>query len=264
MGWVDTWLPATKAAVSNISGTGPNGNDGAPLPILSGVDTIGILGMISPSVVSAVGAFEQGQGDLPQMTSRVTASDAGGLSDGVFDSMTEAALGVAAGTTIVKYVAGHGTVPGAYKRSESVGGPTCEPWLIDSIFSEQGLLFEVRQLMDDWQRALDAAASGVMSVSSDTTQAIDNVSLQTFWSGVQRICVSLDVLNENPPVSDYDKIAGATHAALTASANFAGKAAADIAGGIGDAAGAATAGFFNRAGAVALVVAGVAVFLYVR
>lgn len=278
MTFSDKWLTDVRTAIGGLRGWGAPDSRGVRMPCLTGLDTIGVLGQLSPSVVSAVRTFQRQVNGNDLANFVVESSEVGSdghpdtgtghqILDGITGSNAFVAWQARVGRLeITQYVAGYGYAPHAYKRSVIPGTSTFEPFYVSRlIVSDEDQLYSfVRGLMADWQRAIDASAAAIQSVSNDTAGLIGPAQLRTFWGCITSLCSSLDTLEENPPVTDSEKLKGAALDALHKTEAWAGQVAADLANEVGKAAGAVTKGFFSGAGALSLVVAGLAVWLFVR
>lgn len=274
MGWLDQWYPNVIATISQIRGVGPT-SGATPTALLSGLDTIAVLGQMSPGVIGAIRSFENQQ--HTDYSDRVFASEA--LSSGG-RPLFGPALASGTGTSVAEYVAGHGDWPTAWVRSidkvtatdpgvfginKALGIPdthietrTYEVWILND---EDQLFNYVRQMLNSWQRACDASAAALNS-NPDTAAVVASDQLVTFWTCVRTLASDLDVLQENPPVSYGDRLTQATKDALQKTEQFAGEAAAALSEEVGKAAGNVAEGFFGQAGITALLVAGIAVYLF--
>jgi hypothetical protein len=118
-----------------------------------------------------------------------------------------------------------------------------------------------RQLMAEYQRALDQVTLAIVSYS--WTLASEDI-CAAFMTAIRQQAASLDNMAENLPTELSADLKGALTAALRASedatagiANAAGKTAAWAANQVGRAAGAAADGFFDSANLLTLAAAGV-------
>ncbi len=258
MGWLDTWYPNAQAAIGGLRGLGATGSDGVAMSLLTGTDTIGVLGQLSPAVVGAIKSFEsKTAGDA--FADRVVASDQLNI-DGSIDNI--GALSDSSNSiTVEAYVAGFGDAGSAYRRSVIPGTATYEIFLASD---EEDLFSLLRGAMESWQACCDASASAIESCGVDTSALVSTQSLATFWQCVRVLAGNLDQLNSNPPTSYADRIKESAIAALHKSETFAGEAAAALSHEVGNAAGNVAHGFFDTAGMTSVIVAGIAVFLYLR
>lgn len=261
MGWRDTWYPFAIDAMRSIRGDSSVGDDGAIMPRLIASDGIAMLGQVSGAVVNACRSFDQ---QINKNLAGHGAMSSAQLDDGIF--YVDASIGDP-GPFFAwdNYIAGAGTPGAAYRRSPIMRGPTFEPWIVHDPITgdETALLSFLRSMIGDWQRCVDAAANMIATVPTVSTQTSPGQASE-FLAALRGLCVSLDVLRENPPVSSARKIRDAALEALRDTEEFAGKAAADIAGSVGQGAGLVAHGFFSEAGVTSLVVAGIAVWLWVK
>lgn len=255
--WYGTWYPFATQALRNLRGEGRAGADGVTMPLLHASDGISVLGQLSPGIVNAVSRFST------QMRTPIVRSDAVD-SDGTL-VIDQTNIGSLQSISAKEYVAGIGYPGQPYMRAPTAGADLYEPAILHNAITgdENQLLSFVRQLMGDWQRAVDAAAV-MLSLAATSDDIADSGAVSVFLSSVRALCSDLDVLNENPPLTTADKIKGATLDALHTTEKFAGEAAANIAQEAGTLAGNVAEGFFAKAGVTSLVVAGLAVYLFIR
>jgi hypothetical protein len=266
VGFADAWYPFAIDAMRNLRGDGAAGSDRVTMPLLNASDGIAILGQLSPALVSAITSFQYSQ--AKSFGANVGRSDL--LDDGVLDNQPAALARMAesgALLSIADYVAGYGyAMDRPYLRFPPRGGDDrYEPFLVhsDVVSDQDGLLAFLRQTIGDWQRAVDAAAVMISSVPNVTNTAHPQ-DVSTFLWCVRALCRDLDVLRENPPKSSGARIKEAVNSAVHDTEEFAGKAAADIASQVGQGAGLVAKGFFSEAGVTSLIVAGIAVWLFVK
>lgn len=263
-GFADTWYPQTITAMRSLRGDSSLGTDRVVMPLLRASDGIAMLGQVSPNVVNAIISFERDQASA--YGGKVGRSDL--LDDGVMER-TMVNLATMAGTALpaAEYVAGYGIALNApYRRWPPKGGDyTWEPFIVDSAIggNQEGLLTFVRQMMGDWQRAVDSAAAMISAVPNVSNNA-DPQLVSTFLWHLRALCRDLDVLRENPPQTTAQRIKDAAINAVRDTEEFAGQAAAQIAGAVGEGAGLVARGFFAEAGVTSLIVAGIAVWLFVK
>jgi hypothetical protein len=267
MGWRDKWYLGMMAAMRSLRGDGQVGTDGIRMPLLQASDGIAILGQISPAVVRVLKRQSENNGKLSGLAMRsdlLTPSGILNLSELGIGDIADAAT-PSGSIPIVDYVAGWGASGSAYKRSPVVNGPTFEMFQArDGIVgNDTAIIGFQRTMMASWQRGVDAAAAA-LSLVPDVRNPMDVGVAIAFFSAVRSLCADLDVLQDNPPPDRWEQIVGATRSAVDATEEFAGKAAANIAQEIGHASGLVAKGFFAEAGITSLMVAGIAVWLFLK
>lgn len=270
MGWSDTWIHDTRAALISIRGEGSTSTtDAQLLPAISGLDTVSIIAQITPAVISAcVRALGTSTEKFAVDSGHI--SDDGGSGEG-FKARAQQVFGVVTnflGITGAKYISANDYLAGwpsdpPYRRSP-LSTTTADTWEIYYDNGEPSLLAFCRDTIREWQRMCNASAAGIMAGAANILGPMGVDEATEFWDAVQEICGSLDSLSENPPLSTYDKVAGAMRAALISTEQFVGKSLADVSEEIGKTAANVTEGFFKEAGLLAVAVAGIALFLYVR
>jgi hypothetical protein len=252
--WLSDWYPGVVTAMRGLRGDGATGTDGNVMPLFQASDGIPVLGQISPGLVSAVRGYLK-QDRVPR-SDIVSADNIADILSGIADASTDGTSSI----SVAEYVSGVGYPGAAWRRSNSIGGELYEPF---SVGFEYDLLTFVRQAMSDWQRAVDSAAI-MLSNAVNASDIADQEASATFLSALRALCTDLDILRENPPMSTLDKLKGATRAAVDSVEDFAGKSAAQASEEVGRLAGNVSSGFFSQAGITSLVVAGIAVYLFVK
>lgn len=263
MSFSDTWLPESMAALGNLRNRTPSG-----APMLSGLDTVSVLGVLAQKGVKpALQRFLMtANGEIGTVMLRTD-----DLEDGVIE-IVSAMTAISAGRTcgIDEYLTGHAN-PVTWRRSKvsvtvgpiTVQSESYEPWIVDRIGAETDLLSFVRQLVADWQRAVNASAACIRSCGADVSISASPEAIDTFVTTLRTLCASLDVLGENPPLSYDARLVAGAKAAWDTTSQFVGETAADLADAVGRTAGGIGAGFFSSVGAVGLVVAGLAVYMVI-
>lgn len=255
MGWSDTWIHDTRAALIAMRGEGATSTtDAQTLPAMSGLDTVAIISQITPGVINAcVRALGTSREQFAIDTGHI-AEDGGG-SGGSF--LGEEYI------SAQDYFAGWPLTDTPYKRSP-LSTTTADTWEIYYGNGEAALLSVCRQAVNEWQRLCNASAAGIAAGAANILGPMGTAEATEFWDAVGAITGTLDALNENPPVSTYDAVMGGLRAATTATEQFVGKSIADISEEVGKTAANVTEGFFREAGLLAVAVAGIALYLYVR
>lgn len=271
MSWRENWYPDAIKAAAELRGEGAPGADGVPAPLLTSLDTIGILGLLSPAVVDSVKGFMDGS-SLRAVGSQTVNTDAG--SGTVSTSNSPSTISIA------DYVAGY-VNPGdqPWQRATSKNkffteftAQAYEPWTPDNVVTgHPELLMLVHSVMASWQRAVDACSACILGGGVSLADQADQGQVATFLSAVRSLCTDLDSVASNPPADTYATVSSATIDALHKSEAFVGKEAAKLAKEAASGAGQVTKGFLDElfdgfggtTGAIALVVASVAVYLYV-
>jgi hypothetical protein len=270
MGWSDKWLPDTRAALISIRGEGSTSStDAHLLPALSGLDTVSIIAQFTPAVIDAcVRALGTSKERFAVDTDHI--SDDGGSGEG-FKARAQKVFGFVTnllGLTGAKYISAADYLGGwptdiAYKRSP-LSTTTADTWEIYYDNGEPALLSVCRQAVSEWQRMCNASAAGIMDGAANILGPMGTDEATEFWDSMEALCSTLDVLSENPPASTYDAVSGALRAALISTEQFVGKTLADVSEEVGKTAANVTEGFFKEAGLLAVAVAGIALYLYVR
>lgn len=269
MGWTDEWYVNTRTALIAIRGEGPrSAADAQMLPAISGLDTVAIVSQITPGLISAcVRALGTSKEKFAVDSSHI--SDDGGAGTG-FAARAQAVFGFLPnllGVSGPKYIDAAAYLGGwpsdvAYKRSP-LSTTSSDTYEIYYDNGEPDLLAFCREAVDEYQRLCNASAAGIIDNAANIIGPMGSDEANEFWNALQAICGTLDSLGENPPMSTYDKVAGAMRAALTSTEQFVGKSIAQVSEEVGKAAGNVTAGFFEQAGLLAVAVAGIALYLYV-
>lgn len=261
MAWADTWITNARTALCALRGDGPTGVDGQPLPNLSPVDTISVVGQVAPGVRNALVNFHRQANQRDAATAAIASGqlDADG-------TPTNGLLVDLPGNTIsaTAYLAGFPQPGAEYRRGLTAGawalGQTYEPWT----GSESQLLSFVDQCMTDWAKLCDASAAAILAHGADLTTPWQTEEAQAFWAALGAVCSDLDVLNENPPVDMGTAIVGALRYSLHQTEEFLGKSVAQVSEEVGTAAGNVAKGFFDNAGLLSVAVAGIALFLFLK
>lgn len=264
MGWRDTWYPYAVAAMIQLRGESAPDAFGNRLPVTRALDTIAIMGQVSAPLVRAIEKFMTGENGLPSKAIAAKHVD----SDGTFilDSPLGAATAIRDGISIADYVAGYGAPNAAHLRSvePEPDATRYTIWLVDGLSNEDGLLGFCRQALADWQATVNASSAAIVANALNLETPMSKVDNAAFWGALRRLCTDLDVIAENPPERTLDKMKGALSDALDKSAEFAGQSAAKLSQKAGEIAGNFGKGFFETAGVTSLVVAGIAVWLFIK
>jgi hypothetical protein len=275
--WSELWYPSTIQNLIQISGLGDNDEvTGAGMPNLSAIDTMALLGLVTPAVVSAIERFAKQQGVLPPIlrSDRVNVDGTYRVQpeyDGPGIPRPETEM-----TDVAKYLGYQtdfqsvGLVSEApwqrYPWAESTEASSFEPYVSANADSESlAYLGFIRQMISDWQRMVDSAASAISQNSADATQPAPTHDLSEFLRALRSLCADFDVLNENPP--ELGKITDALKFALAKSSEFVGKAAALVSEEVGKTAGIIggnlTEGFLANAGILSIIVVAIVIHLYI-
>lgn len=282
MGYRDQFYPQTVAALIQRFGESAPDASGNRLPITTATQTIAILGTLSPHVVRVLREYNE----------RVTDGDGpfGAMPVGLVDSEgflrsdpQEFEIGGGGGpfglsgvkvTTVANqviswedYVAGYpdlNTRPSNRAPLGQLGFRTV--WMPDVVFesfAETDILAQLRQMMADWQHAVDASADAIRS-NVDVSASMGKTQNATFWAAIRRLCTTMDIVDENPPLAMFERVKQAVNSSIDQTAEWTGKAAADLATKVGETAGNLGKGFFAEAGITAIVVAGIAVYMFIK
>lgn len=278
--WRDSWYPSTMLALTQLAGTGDDDEStGASMPNLSAIDTMALLGVVTPTVVSAINRYASQQKlAVPILRSDRIGPDGTYLYQPEYDGAGTAYPAETEMKSVSDYLA-YQTDTGAtgttsamsWKRYPTSGDAmfsdfgsySFEPYAVDNDES-RAFLQLIRQMISDWQRMVDSSASAITTNSADTTQRAPAHDLSEFLAALRALCADLDVLNENPPV--MGSISEAIKYALAKSSEFVGKAAAEVASEVGKTAGIIgtnlAGGFLANAGIISVVVVAIVIHLY--
>ncbi len=185
------------------------------------------------------------------------------------------------------YVAGLPGTPGSqpWKRElpllAALGGGTpaidaartYEPWLYDFNGADTVSLNFGYQLMSDWQACVDASANMITLGGANVIGVADVDAVSVFWSKLGALCSDLDVMNENPPPTEadkvkagmeytYNKVGALADKAASAVGDAAGRLAAKVGEMAGQVGGGFAHGFLSQAGLITAAVCGLAVWWY--
>lgn len=278
------------ALLGSVGSAGISDVDGANMPAISSLDTVGLLGALTPSLVSALNRFSQSTGHPGSVAVISSAVDANGVLN-VLEKVEEilssggieTGLTIADAKTYLQYqpdptYSGQSTAS-PWKRYSpwsavpSTGNDTLqsyEPYSTTSEWQSQNdsnaaVMGLLRQAISDFQGCVDASASAIYTNSANATAACPVSDLQEFLSKLRALCSDLDVLEENPPEIS---LKAALDYAVGKSSEFVGKAAAEISSEIGkqvgNVGGNFLSGFLENAGLLSVIVVGLIVHLYLR
>jgi hypothetical protein len=276
MGWLDTWLPNTQAALTQILGSGGTSADGTTMPAIRSIDTITILGQITPGLIDALKRYTTGinGADASQaavLSSLTTTDGTPNFNGSIVGAVAAATLGGGSkpyvdAATYLSYAPKPNEHPRVRcKTMEYLDGDTYALWVKDTDSQDLAYYGFVSQAIADYQSAVDAAASAITENAVDITQPAPDDSNSAFWSALVQLCSDLDTLNEVPPATlSADLMAKALGYSLHQTEQWVGKTVAQAAGEIGELAANVTEGFFSTAGLMSIVVVGLVIFMYVR
>lgn len=282
--WSQSWYPTMMANLAKLVGWGSPGADGQDMPNLSAIDTVALLGVVTPSLVSAIVRFNQqaNGSDAAHVGAPVSALDSTGMLvfSGDPNEVTNpsgdptqatdpntATTFIDVNTYLQYQPANDGTSGNAsWERwgPDFISGYA--PWYSNTVIANgyPAILMLVRQAIADWQRMVAASSSCLLIASANATSPADMDSLSEFMSALRALCSDFDVLNESP--AKLDGIADALRDALGKTSEFIGRTAADIAGEVGKQAGIIGAGFsggfLENAGVLSIIVVGIIVHLF--
>lgn len=273
--WTEVWYPATISALTQIAGPGfRDPNTGATMPRMSSVATIAFLGLVTPAVARVLEDYvkvAQNRDSSKVATYSRLLTDEGELNAGAdtaeslaIDAKTYLGytpdvfeLGIKSGAPWQRYR------PGAYDF-----GLAFEVYFIDSYDTANDIRTRhafIRQLIADWQRAVDAASAAIRENATDTTQPAPQYHLSEFLSAIRAICSDLDALRMESP--EFNRIADALRYSLAKTSEFVGQAAAEVANEAGKLAGIvgenALEGFLTNAGIYSFIVVGIVIYLFI-
>lgn len=290
MGFRDEFYPQTVAAMIQRNGEAAPDALGNRLPITKAVETIAILGTLSPHIVRILEQFQQRM-DAPKIGAMretyVTAAGFMNLADAPAPISAPGEIEPMFGGDIVandrkwrdafnlvtwkEYLAGFPKPGKPYARTpvSRLGQGYWVPWMpavrVES-WAETDLYTFLCQMVGEWQMAVDAGAAGIRA-QANANNPMSSANNAAFWSTIRRLTASMDVIDENPPRDFFDRVKGAVkqsvNDSLDKTAEFAGEAAAVLAEKTGEIAGKFTQGFFAEAGITAIVVAGLAIYLFI-
>jgi hypothetical protein len=267
MKWSDDWYPQARQVLVGLRGAGARDGSGQDLPALSGMDTIGVIGQLTPAVVRALTRFNEQANNQSDATTAVPVSLLN--SDGGFTGgLTDYAVMASDGLTAAKYLSAYPNPTVPHLRHPDPGGWAFSPysiWWDDGITakSESALYTFMRELIRDWQNACDMSAYAILE-NPDPNSPMGSDMQIAFWSSISSLCSSLDVIAENPPLEMTERIKGALAESLRESSEFIGKAAAEVSQKVGETAANIATGFFENAGLLSVAVAGIAIYLFVH
>lgn len=276
--WSQSWYPSTMAQLVEIAGIGGSDDDnGTQVPNLSAIDTMALLGLVTPAVVSAIVRFNKDANGAPAELSAVRSDcvDSDGRLTGAgprpspyVDAKTYLtyqtdvqSIGLVSDTPWKRFPTNESTTEFVESFEVWSASPLLTPNQSDS---NNGLLQFIRQMIADWQRMVTASSFALSTNAADVTAPAPFDTLLEFLSAMRALCADFDVLNENPP--ELAKITDALKFALAKSSEFVGKAAAEISNEVGKQAGIIggnlTEGFLSNAGILSFIVVGIVVHLF--
>lgn len=266
MGFREQFYPQTVGSMIQRYGEAKPDSNGNRLPITSGIASIGIIGALAPHVVRVLDDL-QGQGSVPTAIRGAVFADYVNPDGTIKDlSMWTLLFNDASVRMSHKdFLAGVPDPVNPWKRGHLWGGGFYTIWIPSEVFGteETARLNFARQMIREWQRAVDASAAGIRQ-SPNANDSFPPEYNAAFWLAVRQLCSSMDVLDENPPQDYFDKVKASVNYSIDQTATWAGKAAADVAGKVGEIAGNVAGGFFKEAGVTAIAVAGIALYLFVK
>lgn len=280
MGWRDEWYPDTVAALCELRGAGALMTDGLRMPMISALESLSVIGRLSGSISGAVVSFHNSSGrEAP-----LEVGNARHVPESLYvDAGSSEYFGILGDTISVdKWLAGMAPNPlRGWRRTNGAPWATGKtevdvviastqrlysPFGIDTPVrvQEPAIAMQLRELCNAWERAVRAVTGGIMHAGPDISARLDDTYGAALWKAVRQACTALDILRENPPEETYERVRAAAAHSLARSADFAGSAAASIASKVGETAGQIGEGFFREAGFMSLLVAGIAVFAFMR
>lgn len=272
---VSSWTANITAALIQIRGEAARDSRGNRLPMITPLDTIAVLARYSPMLVGSITNLQAHEGvEVGAINIRSVTADgrllAAGIGGGIVTGSSTVIERMVNGDvkgriTIQKYLAGYGNPSLPYQRRPDktsdlhtfYGRP-------NEMLSETALISAHREAVRDWQRGIDASVAALLASPLDLTKPLRPDDNAAFWSAIRGLSASLDAIGANPPEEVFDRIKGATSAALNEAGRVAGEGAAKLADQVGQIAGHAAEGFLTTASALSLIVAGLAVYLVVK
>ncbi len=281
MTWVN-WYSNAVDALRSLRGVAGLGTDGQALPALRPMDTIAVLGQFSRRLIESIESFMASQNDheypyhkraIPiwyvdgdSMVAPLGAGRLFGIRQRDKLILTEPNPDVPS-ISIAEYVAGKPHDGKAWQRrtpDDAVNVFTI--WIEGKrVFEEHsGHANAYADAMAKWQRAVDASAHTITNAAAGMQTQIAHVDLDNFISAIRALSFSMDAVVSNPPPTDWQQVRNALAKSANATADFVGQAAADVADKAGELAGHVAEGFFSQASAMSLIVAGLAVWLFLK
>lgn len=250
-------------SLTDIAGAGfDDPATGQAMPNLSAIDTVAILGLVTPKLGESITKYGNQWNRLDDSKSAVHSQlvDESGVGPPIIASDDH----YVTSKTYLSYIADGSpyTFGVPWKRSppESLF-ESFEPW---SRTTDTAVLGQVRQSVADWQAMIDASASCLSVAAANTTAPANADDLSQFLAALRRLCGDMDSVEANPPADN--STADAVRYALAKSSDFAGKAVAEISNEVGKDAGIIganlTGGFLANAGILSFVVVGLVIHLY--
>lgn len=255
----------SSADASDSAWTGDDtGGNGAQLPALSAMDMLSLVGVVTPPTASALKRWVDFNSAVAVRADAVNG-------DGTLIPVMIGSASLSAKDYLAGFTAADRKTP--WLRAPTPDGladasTTFTVWMPDRnivVGNEPALYAFVKQLVADYTRVCDAVAFAIQAAPAGGAQtSSDDASVRNFWSMLGSLCSTLDVLQENPPASPGAAVAGALQAALHTTEEFIGKSIAAVSAEAGKAAGNIAHGFFDNAGILSVVVAGIAIFLFLK
>jgi hypothetical protein len=272
--WSGVWYPQTLLSLRNISGDGPTSASGIVLPNIPAISTLGVLGLVTPAVLSAIDRYVKQVNGYDAGYAAVSSSsvDDNGLLSAVPVTGNPALDALATDTgsasfinskTYLQYQPYNDGISSsrAWERFPPDFSAAFQVW---NRGENLEIFSMIRQMISDWQRMVYASASALAIAAANTNQPTDSDNLDLFFSALGSLCGDFDVLNESPPSSG--DINGALRYALAKSSEFVGKAGAEIANEVGKDAGIIgsnlTEGFLQNAGILSFIVLAIVIHLF--
>jgi len=280
--WSGVWYPKTMQRVQSIAGPGDEDSNGQAMPALSAVDTVALLGVVTPGLILAIENFSVKQNGKPAEIAIVEsrALDDRGVMTNFFSDLkyTDVKRYLSLGTD-TEFLGTTSDAP--WRRMDvlnqtlvTAGDEAAVSWqpycinpVVDNLALEQRLetLGRVRTAIAHWQAMVNASASAMTTNAADVTMKAPSDALEEFLSNLRMLCADLDGLSVNTPSADYGD---AVTKAIGEVSEFVGKAAAEIAEKAGDIAGKVAGnvlgGFLENAGLMAVLVVGIAIYVVVK
>lgn len=281
MDWSSTWLPAARDALVALRGQGATDAVGLPVPALSAVDATGVLAVMTKSILVQLNRLKSGgqgcavwadrvdsDGHLASFPAEVYAPTGGDPTSSpssqidtptidapkylaAFPPPIDASSPKAWLRSVVDYSTNGGAEAWAQAYAGNVTVGHVYTLYTPNQYDESGQVFEMRELVDAYQRTCDAIASGALT-SSDVSQSMSTEALVAFWSAVTQVGASLDVLADVPPRPPTVEV---LKQAVDDAAQFIGDAVAEAGNVAGRVIEQATKGFFEGIGGYGIAVA---------
>jgi hypothetical protein len=236
---------------------------GQPMPNLSAIDTLALLGIVTPKLGSAIAKYNNQWNNADDGKSAIHSQFVD--DDGILNIPIAATPDhYVNAKTYLSYIPDGDPFTFGMPWKRTPPQSTFESFEPYTKGSGSAVLQQVRQAISDWQDMVNASASCLSAASANTTAPANQDDLAQYMAALRRLCGDMDSVEENPP--NDANVADALRYALAKSADYIGKAAAEISQEVGKDAGIVganlTGGFLANAGILSFVVVGLVIHLY--